>query len=390
MTERYPDDATLLTLKQDAATGVEYIPTGKSPYHLDFRKLLYRLLRAAERANDFRVYQDGSLSIGVRPGRCYINDGVVDFGGAAGLSLNTNQTHSVWLDDTGQIQTDVTGFPADRRTFVPLATVTTDSTAIQSITDCRGEAFLQLPTLATLGVDATAAEINQALDGIGPTVTPTRLDIVTEGSQTTADSLHRHETFEQVVAGEAHFTLKNSAADAAANMVFRMRLPTPLAHDAELLVNTDTGYFTQRYNGQAYELVGTVHEQFHHAGTLTSSSSGELVGAVPISGHVSDVIVSVGTNMESTDSGDGLQVTPYVNGAALTSTDPAITAAAGGGFRCTGQGDGTSAVMKTDGTEAVTRGDLLTLDLTRTANGSISTELVDIVVLVVIRPNRPE
>ncbi len=70
MSERYPDDATLLAMEQDAATGVQYIPTGQSPYYLHFRKLVHRLLLACGRANDLRVYQDGDLSVGVRPGRC--------------------------------------------------------------------------------------------------------------------------------------------------------------------------------------------------------------------------------------------------------------------------------------------------------------------------------
>ncbi len=67
MSERYPSDATLLALSQDDATGVEYIPTGRSPYYLEFRKMLYRLLRATERANDLRVHQDGDLTAGVPP-----------------------------------------------------------------------------------------------------------------------------------------------------------------------------------------------------------------------------------------------------------------------------------------------------------------------------------
>ena len=46
MPERYPSDATLLALSADTATGVEYIPTGQSPYYLQFRKLLQGLLDA--------------------------------------------------------------------------------------------------------------------------------------------------------------------------------------------------------------------------------------------------------------------------------------------------------------------------------------------------------
>jgi hypothetical protein len=390
MVEHYPDDATLLTLEADDATGVEYIATGKSPYHLQFRRMLYRLLRAAERANDLRIYQDGNLTIGVRPGWVYINQTAVSFAGSSGIALSASDTHSVWLDATGTIQTATSGFPSDRTTFVPLAVVTTGSSTIQSVVDRRGETFLQVPSLGMLGLSASANEIDQVLDGVEANVTASALNTLTGGWASVADGWHRHETFDHDLAGEAELLLRNSGTDAAANMVLKWRLPFHLPYDAELLMNTDTGFLKQRYNGQSYDLVGTVHRQLLHEGTLISSVSGRLVGAVPIDGKVSDVILSVGTNIESSDSGDGLSATARVNGDALTTGDPALTAAAGSAFRCTDQGDGTAATVKSDGTEMVTRGDVLTVDLTRTVNGSVSTELADVVVLVVLRPNRPE
>ena len=69
MAEVYPSDSELLDLLADSETGVEYIPTGTAPYYLHFRKLLYRLLLATKRANDFRVYDEGGLSVGIKPGR---------------------------------------------------------------------------------------------------------------------------------------------------------------------------------------------------------------------------------------------------------------------------------------------------------------------------------
>ena len=44
MAEVYPSDNELLNIQSDSETGVEFIPTGQSPYYLQFRKLLYRLL----------------------------------------------------------------------------------------------------------------------------------------------------------------------------------------------------------------------------------------------------------------------------------------------------------------------------------------------------------
>ena len=64
MSEVYPSDNELLNLLTDNETGVEYIATGQSPYYLQFRRMLYRLLQATRRANDLRVYNEGGLDIG--------------------------------------------------------------------------------------------------------------------------------------------------------------------------------------------------------------------------------------------------------------------------------------------------------------------------------------
>jgi hypothetical protein len=152
MPERYPDDATLLNLTQDTQTGVEYVPTGKSPYYLEFRRLIQRLLLASQRANDLRVYQDGDLSIGIRPGKCHVNGSALDFAGVTGLAVPPGVTTSYWLDDAGVVQSAPTGFPSDRGRAIPLAAVQADTSAINSITDHRGEAILYLPTLNSLGM----------------------------------------------------------------------------------------------------------------------------------------------------------------------------------------------------------------------------------------------
>jgi hypothetical protein len=72
MAEVHPSDNTLLNMQSDSETGVEYIPTGTAPYYLQFRKLLYRLLLAARRANDLRVYDEGGLDIGVKSGKFWL------------------------------------------------------------------------------------------------------------------------------------------------------------------------------------------------------------------------------------------------------------------------------------------------------------------------------
>jgi len=390
MTERYPDDAALLAIEQDDATGVEFIPTGRSPYYLEFRKMLQRLLLASGRANDLRVYEDGDLTVGVRPGRCVIKGQAISFAGSTQQALDNNQTTSIWLDQTGTLQVGTSGFPTDRTTFVPLAEVTTATGAITQIEDRRGEAFINVPDVAGLGLNATTAEIDQALAGINASVDVAALNLLTGGVHSDADSEHRHHLFQHDEDDQVQLRIANYNAGASANVALFFELTGKLPDVTALLPDTSTGWLQQRYLGQTYALVGALPVQFGHAGDLTATISDVLLGVVPCDGQVTDVILSVGGNIESDTSTDGLTATVSVNGVAVTTTDPQITDAHGSGFRCTDQGDGTAATVKADGTEQVSRGDVLTVTLTRTAGGTISSDARDVVVLVIVRPNGPE
>ena len=390
MTERYPDDSVLLSLSSDEATGVEYIPTGLSPYHLAFRKFVQRTLLASERANDLRVYQDGDLSVGVRAGRCLIGGNVREFAGTDGVTVDSSSDTWLWLDASGTLHSSTTALPTDRTTFVPLATVSTGGSAITSITDLRAEALLLIPDTNTLGISVTAQRINEILDGTNATVDASALNTLTGGSASTADSEHRHLQVYQDVDDEVHYTLINDSDGSSANAALALSLPNRLASTSVLLIDPGNGFLCQRYDGEQYHLVGTVHSEYLHGGNLTASETNQLVGAVPITGQVSDVVLSVGTNMVSTVSTDGVRATVKVNGTVLTTTDPRITAAEGSGMKSTAQDDGTAAVVKSDGTEDVSCGDVLSVNLTRTAAGTVSTEAADIVVMVVIRASQPE
>ncbi len=388
--ERYPTDAELLSLTQDPATGVDYIPTGKSPYVLDYRRSLHRSLRAAERANDLRVYLDGDLSVGVRPGRCFIGNTPIAFAGQAGLSLTPNTTTHLWLDAEAAVQTSISGLPADRATFIPLAEVVVGANAIDRLTDLRGEAFLQAPSAAVLGLTATTAEINQALDGIASSVTPLALNTLTAGPLGVADVLHTHINLVQNQAGEATFTLANDSSDPAADVSLRFSLPETLPFDTVLKPSASHFFLQQSYGSTTHTLVGSTHLMHVHAGDLTGTLTGHPLGVAPLDGTIAAVVLSVGQNLQSSNAADGVSATVSVNSIVATDTAAALTHADGTGFACTDQGDGTPATLKTDGSASVSRGDLLTLDLTRTAAGTISTEGRDVVVLVVIRAQRPE
>jgi hypothetical protein len=140
MSEAYPPDNELLNLQADSHTGVEYIPTGAAPYYLQFRKLLYRLLLATQRANDLRVYDEGGLDIGVKAGNFWLGTDLIAYSGSAGHTLADNEEAIyVYLDADGTLVTDeCEGFPSMAAApHVRLAVVSTSGGDIVSITDCR-------------------------------------------------------------------------------------------------------------------------------------------------------------------------------------------------------------------------------------------------------------
>jgi hypothetical protein len=389
MPETYPEDAALLALNNDETTGVEYIPTGQSPYVTAYRRMLYRLLRATERANDLRVYPIGGRMVGVRAGRCFVGGSPRKIAEPSPIELAADSTTHLYADESGSIVTSTTGLPADRATFIPLAAVVTDSDSVTALNDLRGEAMLQAQTAALAGITASAGEINQALDGIAPTVTAASLSNLTAGAESTADSQHRHLFTGQAVDGPATVSYVNLSADAAANIGLELSLPLLLPGVTRLQVDRDTGYFTQSYLGETYHLLASTSLQWTHGGAFTATASGQLVGSAPISGEVVAVALSARLNTQSSDPADGLACTASVKGSALTATPATLTAAAGPGFRSTDQGDGGASTLVTDGTEVVSRGDLITVDLTYTANGTVSQQPTDLAVLVVIKADRP-
>jgi len=140
MAEVYPSDNDLLNIQSDIETGVEYIPTGTSPYYLQFRKLLYRTLLATRRANDLRVYDEGGLDIGVKAGKFWLGTEQVNYSGSAGNTLADDKASIyIYLDsDSNLVSNEYSGFPSmDNTPHIRLAIVSTSGGDIESITDCR-------------------------------------------------------------------------------------------------------------------------------------------------------------------------------------------------------------------------------------------------------------
>ncbi|HUW18632.1 MAG TPA: hypothetical protein VMW16_04955 [Sedimentisphaerales bacterium] len=140
MAEVYPSDNELLNIQCDGETGVEYIPTGTAPYYLQFRKLLYRLLLAARRANDLRVYDEGGLDIGVKSGKFWLGTEPVSYSGSSSNTLADGKANIyIYLDSAGNLViNEYNSFPDMATTpHIRLAVVTTSAGDITSITDWR-------------------------------------------------------------------------------------------------------------------------------------------------------------------------------------------------------------------------------------------------------------
>ncbi|MCK4874171.1 MAG: hypothetical protein KAS72_15720 [Phycisphaerales bacterium] len=279
MSEQYPSDADLLALADDEHTGVEYIPTGKTPYYLEFRKLIQRLTLAAARSSDLRPFQASDLTIGVKPGRCVIDETTVNFTGDGEVALTNNATTKVSLDAQGDLQTTTGDFPEDRSTFLPITAVTTSGGAITEIIDLRGEAFLQ----------------------------------------------------------------------------------SPIPRDG-LWMNT------------------------LYTGDLTANQSDAVCAMIPVDGTITDVLLTIGTNIVSDDGDDGVSVMVKVNGTSLCTTNPSITDDAGSGRRSTAKSEGTAAVLDSSHIQ-VSAGDVLSWAITLTNNGTVTTNPADVAIAVRILPD---
>lgn len=151
MAEVYPSDNELLNIQTDAETGVEYIPTGTAPYYLQFRKLLYRLLLATQRSNDLRVYDEGGLDVGVKPGKFWLGTELVSYEGSSGNTLADDKENIyIYLDSSASLVIDeYSNFPDMADTpHIRLAQVSTSGEDIDSLTDCRTGHNIVMPSAA--------------------------------------------------------------------------------------------------------------------------------------------------------------------------------------------------------------------------------------------------
>jgi hypothetical protein len=143
-----PADADALSGATDSQTDLVYPAIGQSTYYTTVYQLIHRLLAVAAAANAFRLYRDGTLTCGVRPGR---------FAGASGYALANDAVNYLWLQvDAGvlALHSNTTGMPNPATTpLLPLGTIATGTTsaaettgqyAASDILDYRGQAIFSL------------------------------------------------------------------------------------------------------------------------------------------------------------------------------------------------------------------------------------------------------
>ncbi len=167
MAEVYPSDNELLNIVSDAETGVEFIATGTAPYYMEFRKLLYRLLLASKRSNDLRVYDEGGLDIGVKPGRYWVGTDLVNFTGSSGNALADDKANIyIYLDSAGTLViNEYTSWPdMTSSPHVRLAVVTTADGDITSLEDARNHHSIAMPSSGGGGAGFYPVEDHTAND----------------------------------------------------------------------------------------------------------------------------------------------------------------------------------------------------------------------------------
>lgn len=129
--------ANALSGATDADTDVVYPTIGESPYYTTLYRLLHRLLTLARPMNELRIYKDGDLTFGIRPGKLSSGSNTYAFAGATGQTLTDNTTNYIYLTiDSGAPALHVTAggsasFPDPAVTpHIPLATVATGTVSL--------------------------------------------------------------------------------------------------------------------------------------------------------------------------------------------------------------------------------------------------------------------
>jgi hypothetical protein len=139
------NEANALSGTSDTDTDQTY-PTIGSAYSADDLRWKEKVNRQLKTLEALRVFKDGDLTFGVRPGRYLNGDTAVNYAGATDQALTDDATNYIYLTAAGTLTVNTTGFPAT--SHLPLATIVAADGEYDhdDMTDYRGRCLLA-PTL---------------------------------------------------------------------------------------------------------------------------------------------------------------------------------------------------------------------------------------------------
>ncbi len=170
-------EANALHGTTDSDTDFKYHSPGDAGYFTEGQRQRHRMLTIAKAiSNALRVYRDGSLTFGVRPGTAGDGETAYSYAGSTANELTDDATNYIYLDiDSAELRLvcNTTGLPGASATpHIPLATIITadGGYGFDDITDLRASAVFALLSAMT------AANANTLV----------------AGSASNADALHVH------------------------------------------------------------------------------------------------------------------------------------------------------------------------------------------------------
>lgn len=160
-------EANALHGTTDSDTDFKYHSPGDAGYFTEGQRQRHRMLTIAKAiSNALRVYRDGALTFGVRPGTARDGESAHTYAGSAGNELTDDATNYIYLDiDSAAVRLvcNTTGLPdASAVPHIPLATIVTadGGYGFDDITDLRASALFALLSAMT------AANANTLVGGL--------------------------------------------------------------------------------------------------------------------------------------------------------------------------------------------------------------------------------
>jgi hypothetical protein len=173
------DQANALHGTTDSDTDFKYHCPGEASYFTEGQRQRHRLLTLAKAiSNSLRVYRDGAMTFGVRPGSAGDGGATYAYEGCAGNALTDDATNYIYLTATNlaagnTVTVNTTGFPLQSQTpHIPLAKIVTSDGGYDGddISDLRS---------------ASALAVRSALAAAAA-------NTLVAGSASNADALHIH------------------------------------------------------------------------------------------------------------------------------------------------------------------------------------------------------